>query len=138
MTDGDEDNPQFLSEQDFERTDKEMSLPPTETGVELTKFILNPQNTKEFMHITKDLAVSTLDVNEIQYVNTNLNLIHLLNYIQGVTKWDLMDLKVIIEADIKGFVQVTRSKGGFERLAEITKALKQYNQFEEKKDRRWL
>jgi hypothetical protein len=138
MADGDEEQPQFLTEQQFEKQDKEMSLPPTETGVELTKFILNPQYNKDFTHITKDLAISTLDPQEIQYVNTNLNLIHLLNYIQGQTSWDLLDLIVVVEADIKGFCQVTRSKGGFERLAEITKALKQYNQFEEKKERRWI
>jgi len=118
--------------------EREMGLPATETPVELMKYILDPKTKSRYLHLTKDLAVTNFDKAEIQYSNNNLQLMHLLTYVEGITGWDLEDLKDMIDADIKGFAQVTRSKGGFERKAEVEKSVRQYQTVEEKKSRRWL
>lgn len=100
-------------------------LPPMENEVELMKLILEPKTDDETRHVTKDLAISNLNQGEIWYINNNLKLIHLLRYIEGQTGWILNDLKrKVVNADIKGFMQVTRSKDGFERKAESQKRIK--------------
>jgi len=115
---------------------REMGLPPTETSVDLMKLILFPQD-KTKVHITKDLAISNLSKEEIRFVFNNLELIHLLHYIETRTGWDLNDLiSRVVDADIKGFMQVTRSKGGFERLAEISKHMKTTQTFREDRPKR--
>jgi hypothetical protein len=138
MNEPDEDNQQEYHEQELEKAEREMGLPPTETSVELMKYILDPKTKDRFRHLTKDLAVTTFSSNEIQYCSVNLQLMHLLTYIAEITAWDLTDLKDLIDADVKAFAQVTRSKGGFERLAETEKKIRQYQSFEEKKDKRWF
>lgn len=115
-----------------------MGLPPTDNPTEFTKFVLDPQARELYKHITKDLAVSNLDNSEMEYVNANLRLLHMVIYIEEKLG-DLEDLKHVILQDIYSFMQVTRSKGGFERLAEITKAMKSYQQYTENKEKkRWL
>jgi hypothetical protein len=126
------------NEQEFEKAEREMGLPPTETSVELMKYILDPKTKNRFRHLTKDLAVTNFDKSEIQYCSINLQLMHLLTYISEITGWELEDLKDLIDADVKAFAQVTRSKGGFERNAETEKKIRQYQSFEEKKDKRWF
>ncbi len=117
-------------------------LPPGETSVDLMKLILMPSEiqNKELSHITKDLAITTLDKREIYYLNKNLQLIHLLQYIEEQTGWNLRDLVTkIINADIKGYSQITRSKGGFERLAEISKHIKAWQSVtQEEKKKGWF
>lgn len=138
MNEPNQERQQSYNEQELETIDKESGLPATETSVELMKYILDPKTKGRFRHLTKDLAVTNFDRPEIQYCSINLQLMHLLTYIEGITTWDLEDLKDLIDADVKGFAQVTRSKGGFERNAETEKKIRQYQSFEEKKDKRWF
>ena len=112
-----------------------MGLPPTENMVELTKFILDPESRKLYKHITKDLAVSNLNQEEITYINLNLQLLHMIHYIED-TKGDFEQLKHVILQDVYSYLQLLRSKGGFERLAEITKKLESKQRYEEQRNKR--
>jgi len=115
-----------------------MGLPPTDSPSELTKFILDPEARQLYKHITKDLAISHLDRFEINYINLNLQLLHLIKYVEE-EKGDLQMLQENILQDIFSFVQVLRSKGGFERLAEITKKMETKQNYEEKRNTgRWF
>ena len=118
--------------------DYSMGLPSTDTPAELTKFIVDPDARKLYKHITKDLAVSNLDKGQMEYVNANLRLLHMVSYVEEA-KGDLKDLQEVILQDVFSFMQVSRSKGGFERLAEITKTQKTYAEYKQKNDRKgWL
>lgn len=112
---------------------KGFSIAPTETSVDLTRLIIVPQAFANKPHITKDLAITNLDRSEINFLFHNLELIHILQYIAKKTKWDLEELiEIIVNSDVQGYSQITRSKNGFERLAEITKKLSSIQTFEEK------
>lgn len=107
-------------------------LPPTDNPTELTKFIVDPEARIRFEHITKDLATTNLNESEIAYIDINFRLLHMISYVEE-TLGDLDDIKRVILQDVYTFLQITRSKGGFERLAEITKAMKTYQKYEEQK-----
>jgi len=115
-------------------------LPTTDNSVELTKFVLDPQARQRFEHITKDLATTNLNNEEIAYIDINLRLLHMISYVKDDPKSiDLLDIQDVILQDIYTFLQVTRSKGGFERIAEISKQLKTYQKYEENKEKKgWL
>jgi hypothetical protein len=118
--------------------DSGMNLPPTDTPSELTKFVLDPEARQLYTHITKDLATTNLNENEIAYIDINLRLLHMVIYVEQKLG-ELDDIKKVILQDINGYLQVTRSKGGFERLAEISKHLTSSQKYEEKKDRKgWI
>jgi len=119
-------------------TDYGMGLPPTDNQAELTKFVLDPEARKMYKHITKDLAISHLDRDEINYININLQLLHMITYIEE-NEGDLESVKEVILQDIFSYVQVLRSKKGFERLAEITKKSESKAELSETKQKgRWL
>lgn len=111
-----------------------MGLPPTDNQAELTKFILDPEARKLYEHITKDFAVSNLDIAQIEFINNNLQLLHLIIYIEE-NPGDLKELQKVILQDINGYLQVSRSKEGFERLAEITKKMESKQKYEEQRNR---
>jgi len=120
-------------------TDLGMGLPPTDNQAELTKFVLDPEARKMYKHITKDLAVSNLDGMEIAYIDINFRLLHMIEYVEAGED-DLADIKRVILQDVNSFLQILRSKGGFERLAEITKKMETKQKYEETRNKgnRWL
>ena len=125
-------------------------------SLEFLQFILSPDTKEAYEHINKDLATSNADAREINYVQLNLQLLHLINYIEvkktqyGVHKetnslvivkeGDMAKLKHIILQDIYSYLQLLRSKGGFERLAETTSINKQEATYKEElpKKRGWF
>ena len=115
-----------------------MGLPPTDNQAELTKFVLDPEARKLYKHITKDLAISHLDREEINFINLNLQLLHMIMYVEEV-EGDLENVKKVILQDVFSYVQVLRSKGGFERMAEITKKTESKAELSESKQKgRWI
>jgi hypothetical protein len=109
-----------------------MGLPPTDNQAELTKFILDPEARKLYEHITKDFAVTNLNEEEMNYINLNLQLFHLIKYTEE-EKGDFKQLGHVILQDIYSFLQVSRSKDGFERMAEITKKMDTKQKYTEDK-----
>jgi len=114
-----------------------MGLPPTDNQAELTKFILDPEARKLYEHITKDFALSNLNREEIDYINLNLQLLHLIIYIEE-DKGELKQLQTVILQDICSYLQVLRSKDGFERLAEITKKVESKQKYEERREKKGM
>ena len=115
-----------------------MGLPPTDNQAELTKFVLDPEARKLYKWITKDLAISHLERDEINYINLNLQLLHMLIYAEE-TLGDFEPIKEVILQDVFSYVQVLRSKKGFERLAEITKKMESKQELSETRPKgRWF
>lgn len=112
-------------------------LPMTDNPTELTKFIVDPEARKRYDHITKDMAVSNLDRAEIEWININLRLLHMISYVEENEK-DLDPIRNVILQDVFSFLQVLRSKGGFERKAEISKVMKSFHEQEDKTKKRGL
>ena len=125
-------------------------------SLEFLQFILSPDTKESYEHINKDLATSNADAREINYVQLNLQLLHLINYIEvkknqyGVHKetnrlvlvheGDMGKLKHVILQDIYSYLQLLRSKGGFERMAETTQINKQEATYKEdiQPKRKWF
>lgn len=120
---------------------------PAQNTVEFLQFVLDPQMRGEYTHITKDLATSNADFNEIKYIDLNLKLLHLIDYIElkkttykfseKGNAWvldkegDLAPIKHIILKDIYSFLQLLRSKNGFERTIEATQIFRQQSSFQD-------
>jgi hypothetical protein len=127
------------------------TLSRPETQIEFLKYIVSPQLAEQYLHITKDLAVSNVDLEEIAYVQINLQLLHLIDYIEvnkreytGAGKaavmsreGDLDGVRHVILKDIFGYLTLLRSKGGFERLTEATQIVKQHQTLREEKPKAW-
>lgn len=142
---------QYIQQQ---QPNKQVMLPSQ--SLEFLQFVLNPDTKESYEHINKDLATSNANSEEINYVQLNLQLLHLISYIEVkrteygihqqtqrivITKeGDMAKLKHIILQDIYAYLQLLRSKNGFERLAETTQINKQEATYKEElpSKRKWF
>lgn len=136
----------------YPQQDANKGIPRPENSVEFLKFVLDPEIRKQYTHITKDLAISNADHNEIAYLQINLQLLHLIDFIEvekthykkvkGTNQYtidkeaDLDPTKHVILKDIYCYLQLLRSKLGFERQLEATQILKQFSTLREEQQKK--
>lgn len=142
---GEQDNREYIYQQPQQQPQRVI---PPENQVEFLKFVLDPTTRAQYTHITKDLAVSNADAPEIAYLHVNLQLLHLVDFVEiGHGKYkkvantensfkmlkepDLDPTRHVILKDIYSYLQLLRSKGGFERQIEATQILKQFSSIKE-------
>ena len=130
---------------------RRQQLPPPETQVEFLKFVVDPSTKNQYTHITKDLAISYADMTQIGYVHLNLQLLHLITFIEinhGVYKQegdkytmlkapDMDPARHVILQDIYAYLQLLRSNGGFERIQEGTQTVRQHQTFNDTTKKGW-